>query len=252
MLLTIAAAALAGLFAGSILNAAAVRVPRREAVFRNLWRCLHCGRRSWASGFVPVLGYMAAKGRCPHCGSRIPPAFPAGELVTAGAFAVTAWRTGWTPELAAGLLLASVLIVAAHSDLRTMLIPDRIVRFSLAAGLAARILSHPLPWWDYLLGCAAGAGVMLLLALVSRGGMGGGDIKLYLFVGLMLGFKLTILSVFASSLLGSLYGAGLLLAGRYRRGMLVPFGPFIAAGSLASYWFGNEWIGVYLSWISFN
>jgi len=94
-----------------------------------------------------------------------------------------------------------------------MLIPDRIVAFALGAGLAARIVSHPLPWWEYALGSVLGAGILLILAVISRGGMGGGDIKLYLFVGMMLGYKLTLLSIFAASLLGSLYGLGLVAAG---------------------------------------
>jgi len=245
--LTVAPAALLGLIIGSFLNVVAIRLPKGESIVYPPSHCLQCGRRLRAFDLIPVLSYLFLKGKCRYCRARISPAYPVGELVTAGAFAMTAWRVGWTPELAAGLLLASVLIAAAHADLRTMLIPDRIVGFGVAAGLIARIVSHPLPWWDYALGTALGGGLMLLLAYVSRGGMGGGDIKLYLFVGLMLGFKLTLLSIFAASLFGSLYGVGLMLAGKFRRRMQVPFGPFIAAGTLAAFWFGNGWIDIYLA-----
>jgi len=245
--LVVAPAAVFGLVIGSFLNVVAVRVPRGESVIRPPSHCMHCGHRLGALDLIPVLGYIVLGGRCRYCRSRISPAYPAGEIATAAAFAMTAWRVGWTPELIAGLLLASVLIVAAQTDLRTLRIPDRIVVFALGAGLAARIVSHPLPWWDYALGSVLGAGILLMLAVISRGGMGGGDIKLYLFVGMMLGFKLTLMSIFAASLLGSLYGLGLMLAGRFRPKMALPFGPFIAAGSLAALWFGNGLIGWYLA-----
>jgi len=218
-----------------------------ESVVRPPSHCMNCRHRLGFLDLIPVLSFIVLGGRCRYCRSRISPAYPAGELAAAAAFAATAWRVGWTPELIAGLLLASVLIVIAHTDLRTMLIPDRIVVFALGAGLAARIVSHPLPWWDYALGSALGSGILLMLAVISRGGMGGGDIKLYLFVGMMLGYRLTLLSIFAASLLGSLYGLGLMLAGRFRRKMTVPFGPFIAAGSLAAYWFGNGLMEWYLA-----
>lgn len=246
LFLTVAWAAFAGLFVGSFLNVAAIRIPMGGSIVRPPSHCMHCGHRLRAADLIPVASYLLLRGKCRYCKGRIPPAYALGELAVAAAFAATAWRSGLSAELAAGLVLASVLVCSAHSDLRTMLIPDKIVFTGIALGLAARLLSHPLPWWDYALGAALGGGLMLLLAVVSRGGMGGGDIKLWAFIGMMLGFKLTLLAVFASSLLGSLYGAALMLAGKFRRRMEVPFGPFIAAGTLLAYWFGEYWINGYL------
>jgi len=244
--LTVLTAAFMGLLIGSLLNVAAIRIPGGESIVAPPSHCMHCGHRLGPLDLVPVASYLLLRGRCRYCKGRISPAYAIGELTAAAAFAVTAWRVGPDAELAAGLLLASVLIASAHSDLRTMLIPDKIVFFGLAAGLVARIFSHPLPWWDYLLGALLGGGLMLALAFVSKGGMGGGDIKLWTFAGLMLGVKLTLPAVFAASLLGSLYGVWLMLAGKFRRRMEVPFGPFIAAGALLAYWFGEQWIDGYL------
>lgn len=244
--LAVAPAAFVGLMVGSFLNVAAIRIPRGESVAFPPSRCMHCGHRLHAIDLIPVLSYLMLRGRCRYCRGRISPAYPAGEMAAAAAYAVTAWRVGPDAELAAGLVLASVLIASAHSDLRTMLIPDKIVFSGLVAGIAARLLSHPLPWWEYALGAVLGGGLMFLLAAVSRGGMGGGDIKLWTFIGLMLGVRLTLAAVFAAGLLGSLYGAGLMMAGKYRRRMQVPFAPFIAAGTLPVYWFGEQWIGWYL------
>jgi len=240
-----------GLLVGSFLNVAAIRIPKGESIVRPPSRCMHCGHRLRAGDLIPVVSYMLLRGKCRYCGGRVSPAYALGELAAAIAFAVTAWRIGASAELAAGLLLASILITAAHSDLRTMLIPDKLVFFGLAAGLAARLLSHPLSWWDYALGAVLGGGLMLLLALASRGGMGGGDIKLWAFIGLMLGIRLTLLAVFAASLLGSLYGAALMLAGRFRRRMEVPFAPFIAVGTMLVYWFGEQWIGWYMRLVTY-
>ena len=245
-MLIVVSAAFMGLLIGSFLNVAAIRIPRGESIVRPPSHCMHCGHRLRAGDLIPVLSYILLRGKCRYCGGRVSPAYALGELAAAVAFAVTAWRVGATAELAAGLLLASILITSAHSDLRTMLIPDKIVFFGLAAGLAARLFSHPLPWWDYALGALLGGGLMLLLAIISRGGMGGGDIKLWAFIGMMLGIKLTLLAVFAACLLGSLYGAGLMLAGKFRRRMAVPFAPFIAAGTLLVYWFGEQWSDWYM------
>ena len=238
-----------GLLIGSFLNVVAIRLPKGESIAYPPSHCVHCGHTLGPLDLIPVLSYVLLRGRCRYCRGRISPAYPAGELAASAAFALMAWKTGYTPELAAALLLAGVLITAAHTDLREMVIPDKLVAFGLVAGLAARFFSPPLPWWDSALGAAAGSGLMLLLAVISRGGMGGGDIKLYLFVGLMLGFKLTMLSVFAASLLGSLYGLGLAMAGKFRRRMQIPFGPFIALGALLSYSFGESWLAFYLTWL---
>jgi len=244
-----AAAALLGLIIGSFLNVVAIRLPKGESIAYPPSHCVHCGHPLRPADLIPVLSCVLLRGRCRYCRGRISPAYPAGELAAAAAFALVAWKTGFTPELAAALLLASVLITAAHTDLREMVIPDKLVAFGIAAGLAARLYSHPLPWWDYALGAAAGSGILMALAVISRGGMGGGDIKLYLFVGLMLGFKLTMLSIFAASLLGSLYGLILALAGKYRRRMHIPFGPFIALGALLTYTFGERALALYFAWL---
>jgi prepilin signal peptidase PulO-like enzyme (type II secretory pathway) len=232
---------------GSFLNVVAIRLPKGESIAYPPSHCVHCGHQLRPADLIPVLSYVLLRGRCRYCRSRISPAYPAGELAASAAFALMAWRTGCSLELIGAFLLAGVLIAASHTDLREMVIPDKLVAFGIAAGIAARLLSHPLPWWDYALGAAAGSGIMLLLAVVSRGGMGGGDIKLYLFVGLMLGLKLTILSIFAASVLGSLYGLGLMLAGKFQRRMHIPFGPFIALGAMLSYSFGESWLAVYLA-----
>src|SRR5690606_8433930 len=129
------------------------------------------------------------------------PMYPIGEAATALLFTLMAWQLGPVLELIPALLLVSILVAITISDLRYMLIPDRIVFFGYACALVLRIFIHPLPFWNYLLAFLVGGGTLYMIAWLSevilkKEGMGGGDIKLFAFIGLLLGIKLTLLTLF--------------------------------------------------------
>lgn len=128
------------------------------------------------------------------------------------------------------------------SDILYQIIQDKIL---LALGLPILIMRFfsPLdPWWDMFAGAFFGFGLFLLLAIFSKGGMGGGDIKLYFVIGLILGVKLTFISIFLSAVIGLVIA--LILKKGF--GKTIPFGPSIAVGSLISYFYGNELFNWYL------
>lgn len=127
-----------------------------------------------------------------------------------------------------------------------MTIPDKVVFTGVALALILRLFVHPLPYWNYAAAAAVGFAILYLLAVVSRGGMGGGDIKLYLFIGLILGIQLTILSLFLASVLGMVYGVAAIFAGKQKTKKPIPFGPFIAAGALLAFLYGDQWVISYL------
>ncbi|HZG88493.1 prepilin peptidase [Paenibacillus sp.] len=240
-----------GLLIGSFLNVVAIRALNKQSIVYPPSHCVHCKHRLRAWDLIPLLSYAALRGRCRYCRTRISAAYPIGEAATAALFFWTGLRFGpFDPEWLAGALLCAVLVAVVHTDLKAMLIPDRIVFPAVALAALLRAFVHPLPLWNYALAAAVGFGVLYLLAVVSKGGMGGGDIKLYLFIGLTCGFAATLLSLFAASLFGTLYGIAARLAGRTERGRPIPFGPFIAAGAILSFFYGQAWIEAYLGlWI---
>ncbi|MEH7156916.1 prepilin peptidase [Neobacillus drentensis] len=156
---------------------------------------------------------------------------------------------GWSGELVVALTLISMFMIIIVSDINYMLIPDKILIWFAGIFLLERIFWPLSPWWDSLLGAITGFTLLLIIALVSKGGMGGGDIKLYAVIGLVLGFKLALLSFFLSTLFGAVIGGLAILFKIVQRRQPIPFGPFIAAGTLTAYYWGSELIDLYLSFL---
>ncbi|HZG74711.1 MAG TPA: A24 family peptidase [Paenibacillus sp.] len=139
--------------------------------------------------------------------------------------------------------LVFVLLTVSITDLRAMLIPNAVVFPSVAAAILIRLFANPLPFWHYAAGALIGFVLLYALSAASRGGVGGGDVKLYLFVGLLCGLQATLLSLFVASLAATAFGLGARLVGRRRR--TIPFGPFIALGAIAAVLYGERWIEAY-------
>ncbi|MBE0467601.1 MAG: prepilin peptidase [Candidatus Desulforudis sp.] len=239
---------LAGLAAGSFLNVCIHRLPRRESVVRPASRCLDCGARLNAVDLVPVLSWLVLRGRCRYCGLPINPRYPLVELLTGSAFAGAYLAIGPDPfALAKALFFVALLIVAAFTDLEHMLIPNRLILAGLAGGAVFAVVLPEPGVVSALAGTAACGGLLLLLAVVSRGGMGGGDVKLAAVVGLFLGLPLGLLVLFVASLLGSAAGIGMRLGGVLKRGEPLPFGPFIAAGAVVALFWGDAVLDWYLA-----
>ncbi|MEF3303761.1 prepilin peptidase [Paenibacillus sp. GYB003] len=233
-----------GLLTGSFLNVVALRSLTGESIVLPPSRCVRCKHPLKPTDLIPLLGYLLLRGKCRYCRGPISPVYPAVEAAVALSFALIYREIGWSAELLPGFLLVSVLAAVVVTDLKSGIIPDRIVFPCMAMAAVLRLGVHPLPLWDYAAAFFAGSGILWLLAVVSKGGMGGGDIKLFALIGLLLGLKLTLLALFAASLAGTLYGVGMLLAGRLRRKQAVPFGPFIATAALPVYLWGSPMLAV--------
>jgi len=183
---------------------------------------------------------MFQGGKCRQCQAGISPLYPIIELTTGLLFVIAALLLGWTPELCVALTLISLCVIVFVSDYTYMIIPDKVLLFFLPLFLLERIFIPLSPWWDSLLGAAAGFGLLLLIAVVSKGGMGGGDIKLYGVLGIALGFKFVLLSFFLAVFFGAFLGGIGMLIGKVKKGKAIPFGPYICLGVLISYFFGDK------------
>lgn len=241
---------IAGLVLGSFYNVVGLRLPRGESLVHPRSHCTSCGRTLSAWELIPVVSYLALRGKCRSCGAGVSPIYPLFELSTGLLFVLSFSVFGFQPELAVALLFISMLIIITVSDLSTRLILNNVLLFFLAPLLLLRLTIAPLdPWWDSLAGGAAGFGLLLLTAVLSKGGMGGGDIKLYGVVGLVLGLSGMLLSLFLAAFIGLLAGiAGMMMKG-WGRKTEVPFGPFIAAGALTAYFTGDRMIAAYMQLI---
>ena len=234
-----------GLVLGSFYNVVGLRVPKGESIVNPPSHCTSCGKRLTALELIPVLSYLIQGGKCKGCGVKVSPIYCFTEIITALLFALCYVKFGFTAELAVALLFVSLLVIINVSDIAYMLIPNKILLFFLPFLIVARIISPLEPWWDSLLGAVIGFSMLLLIAVVSKGGMGGGDIKLFFLIGLVLGTIHTLLTLFLASVVGMIVGIIVLKVRGQGRKTPVPFGPSIAVGALLAYFYGNQLIEWY-------
>jgi leader peptidase (prepilin peptidase)/N-methyltransferase len=249
-----AAAGVLGLCIGSFLIVVALRIPKQQSFIYPPSQCVHCQHKLGVFDLIPVFSFLFLRCRCRYCKTSISLIYPVGESMAAVSFALLAWSIGLQPELLPAFFLAAILTAVTMTDLKYRLIPDKIVLFAVMIGLPLRIWTHPLPLWNHLLAMVIGGGTLYAIAWVSllllrKEGMGGGDIKLFTFIGLMLGIKLTLLTLFAASLIGTIFGLIQIMLGRMDRERAMPFGPFICIGAILSYVWGNDGIQWYFSLI---
>lgn len=238
-----------GLVFGSFYNVVGLRVPKKESIVTPPSHCVNCNRRLHALELIPVFSYLFLRGKCRTCGVKVSPIYAFTELVTGILFAFAMWKVGLTWELAVALLFISLLVIINVSDIAYMLIPDKILLFFLPLLIVGRILSPLEPWWDSIVGAALGFSLLLLIAIISKGGMGGGDIKLFLLIGLVLGTFDTLLTLFLASVIGMFVGGIVRWVRRQGRKTPVPFGPSIAIASIIVYFYGDQLIDLYINLI---
>jgi leader peptidase (prepilin peptidase)/N-methyltransferase len=242
---------LTGLCIGSFLNVVIYRLPRRESFITGRSRCPLCGHTLAWYDLLPLLSFLFLLGRCRYCRAVISPRYPLIELLTGALFALLYLSFGLTAAFVKYAFFAAFLIIVSMIDLEHYIVPDRLVTAGLAGGILLGVFSKDRGLFSVLLGAGVAAGFLLLVALLSKGGMGGGDIKLAFVTGLFLGWPLGPLGIFLGSCLAGITGVFLLALRLKGRKDPIPFGPFIALGSLLSLLRGNEllaWYFRHLNW----
>jgi leader peptidase (prepilin peptidase)/N-methyltransferase len=237
--LIFALVAAVGLAVGSFLNVCIYRLPRHESLLLPASHCPACGRAlTWYEN-IPVLSWVALRGRCRTCGTRISVMYPLVELA-AGAIAV-AWYVhfGLSFLFASRLVFALALLVLFVIDLQERILPNMITVPGAIVGLALSFFGPPEQpgWRDSFIGLLAGGGGLWLLAEVwlrvrHEEGMGLGDVKMLAMIGAFLGWKVMFLTVMLSSVLGSVVGFAIIAARIGDRKYQLPFGTFLALVAL--------------------
>ena len=235
-----AACALLGLLVGSFLNVVIWRVPRKESVVAPRSHCPGCDALISPRDNVPVLSWILLRGRCRHCQTKISVRYPLIEIGCAALFAALGARFAHSWALPAYLVLGAGLIALSAIDLEHYILPNRIVYPLGIAAVPLLALGAGLDgdWWAFvraLIGAVCAFAALFAIHVASPRGMGFGDVRLSFVLGLYLGY-LGALDVVVGLFLGFLYGAliGIALMAFRKRGRRqhIPFGPFLAAGTL--------------------
>ena len=297
------ASVLLGLTFGSFLNVCIYRLPRDMSVLNPRWSaCPHCKRPIAFYDNVPVLSWLLLRGRCRKCQAAITPRYLAIELLTAALFLACAWHFGMTLATVKYCALSFLLLGLIFTDAETKLLPDKMTLTGLGLGivfslfvpvndLASQFLpgvvslpvdgdisARMLSLLDSVLGAVVGASFIYgagAIYLRARGieGMGFGDVKLMAMIGAFLGVKLTVFTIFAASIVGSLFGVSTIfmvwlkrtrrfverrhLAAREARRRAwqsaqtmyrhyeMPFGVFLGSMAMVAFFFGQRFLEWY-------
>ncbi len=243
---------LLGLLFGSFLNVCIYRLPREEFVFNYPSHCPECKRKLGLLDLIPLLSYIILEGKCRYCEVSISPRYPVVEILTGIVFLTTYMSIGFHPGLIKYLFFFSVLIVVFFIDLDHKIIPNSLVLVILTWGILWQIFWPEISWVESLSGALLGGGFLLVLAVISRGGMGGGDIKLMFAAGFYLGPFLTSTALFIGFFSGAAVGIALILLKIKKRKDYIPFGPFLSLGIFLAVLWGRDIIDVYLSFIGLH
>ncbi|MCG9967226.1 prepilin peptidase [Pelotomaculum terephthalicicum JT] len=234
-----------GAAVGSFLNVCICRMPVGKSVIRPPSHCPDCRYRLRIFDLIPILSYLFLKGKCRYCGRRIAWQDPVVELVTGLLFVLALAKYGITFGVLRPVVLFAVIVPATVFDLRYKIIPDEL-------NLAGLVLGVPLMFeskealFSCVIGFLAGGALLFVIALVSRGGMGGGDIKLAAVLGLLLGWKQLLIALFLAFAAGSVAGMTMLMLKLARLKEPIPFGPYLALGSAFAILAGDKVIKWYL------
>ena len=240
--------ALFGLLVGSFLNVVIYRVPRKESIVSPRSACPTCHAPIAPRDNVPILSWLCLRGRCRNCHSPISMRYPLIEAATAGLFAGVAARIGFSWTLPAYLVLAAGLLALACTDIEHLLLPKRIVYpvLGLVGALllaAAGITGH----WHNLLIAIVSAAVWFVIFFamnaISPRALGFGDVRLAPVLGLALGWlgvRYVLLGFFAANLIGAVIGIALIASKRMSRQQQIPYGVFLAVGTLLAIFAGPE------------
>jgi len=255
-----------GLCVGSFLNVLIYRLEdkKRKSLGGRSF-CPHCEKQIKWHDNIPVISWLILQGKCRSCKKEISVQYPLVELVTGLIFAMigyffVAFDFGQarmtelvTIDLLFWLFFASSLIAIFVYDLKHQIIPDEIIYTILVVGLvyvgANTLLGgNTQSLIDHLLSGFLAGGFFYSLAAISKGKwMGGGDIKLVAFMGLVLGWQNVLVALYVSFILGAIVGIFTLLSGKKKLGSKIPFGPFLVIGTFTGLLFGEKIISFYVN-----
>jgi leader peptidase (prepilin peptidase)/N-methyltransferase len=246
----------AGLLIGSFLTVVVDRVPQGGSVNTPPSRCGSCGLRLGPLDLVPVFSWLALRGKCRRCRAPIGIDPIVIELSNAGLYVLMAIRfDDMRAAIPAYCILMSVLLAQTWIDLKTKRLPREITYTGIVLGaialtIAAVVVDEPERVWMMALGAAIALATMWVIYVASRGGMGDGDVRLAPLLGMYLGWLnpgIVLPGLFFGFLAGAVVGVVMMALDRAGRRTAVPFGPFLALGTVVAIFVGQHFVDLVLA-----
>ena len=238
-----------GLCIGSFLNVVIYRLPRGQSLVTPPSRCRNCGYLLRWYDNVPVLSWLSLRARCRNCGTPVSWQYPIVELITGGLFLLVVWLTPIGPLLFSRLLLVCILVALFGIDLEHQILPNSITLPGIVIGVIFSLVAPP-GLRDSLIGVLLGGGILYAIAGAyylwrREEGMGMGDVKMLAMVGAFLGWKAVLVTLVLSSFSGAIIGVLLMAVQRGNMKYALPFGTFLAIGTVIAMLVGDPLIAWY-------
>ncbi|QIB26473.1 prepilin peptidase [Caloranaerobacter azorensis] len=238
-----------GLIIGSFLNVCIYRIPKGESIVYPPSHCTNCNTRLKAIDLIPVFSYLLNKGRCRYCGERISLQYPFVEIFNGLIYLLLFYKFGLSFNLIKYLFLTSLLIVISVIDYKHQIIPNSILLFGFFTILIFKLLYYSkAELLNSILGLLIGGLIFSIIVIVSRGGMGGGDIRLIALLGFFFGWKHLLLLMLLSFVIGAFFSIILLLLKIKSMKDFIPFGPFISIAAIITIFYGDTLISYYINY----
>ncbi len=235
-----------GLIIGSFLNVVIYRLPRRKSIVYPPSECPSCNTKIKFYDNIPVISYLILGGKCRTCKTKIPVRYPIIELLTGISAVLVYLKWGLSIDFAFMFLYMALMIALSVIDLDFKIIPDEINFVGAVSGFIYAFFRQDLSVLDALLGAVVGSGLLFLVGYLylkfrKIEGLGLGDVKLMIFIGMYVGWFGALFTIFIGSLLGAV--VGILYTSIFKvgdkRSFQLPFGPFLAFASIIYIFFGE-------------
>jgi leader peptidase (prepilin peptidase)/N-methyltransferase len=224
-----------GTILGSFYNVVGFRLPKQESLIKPPSHCPKCNHRLKPLELIPIISFLIQGGKCKKCKTKISWFYPTFEFTTGCLFALSYYLFGLSWNLVIALLFISMILIIIISDYLYLIIPDEVlivfgilllISITISSGLKVGGLS--------LLEGIIAFLIKLLLKktgdfIFKKESMGGGDIKLMLIIGMVIGYKLAIINIFLASVIGLPVAFIILLK---KKNHVIPFGPFLGLASI--------------------
>lgn len=220
---------------GSFYNVVGYRIPKGESILYPSSHCPKCNHKLKPMELIPVLSFLFLGGKCKNCSEKISWFYPIFEFTSGILFALCFVVFGYSLECLFYIVFISMLLIIIISDYQTMIIPDSVLIVSLGILIIIKFFMSSIEVVGMSLLAGVGAFIFMLLLklfgdfLFKKESMGGGDIKLMAIYGFVLGFPMSIVSVFLAAIIGLPIS---LLVLKSKKNHEIPFGPFLAVSAI--------------------
>lgn len=244
-----------GLLIGSFLNVCIYRIPKEESIAFPSSHCPNCSHKLKWYDNIPLFSYLILRGECRYCSAKISPQYPVVEALNAIIYIILFFSFTSFIDFIFYALISSVLIVITFVDLKEMIIPDIFIVIILILSVLHKVLNYFIygispQLLNSLGGLLIAGGLFLAIVILSRGGMGGGDVTLIGALGFVVGIKNILLTIFLSFILGAIISIALLATKIKTRKDPIPFGPFIVLAFFIVLLYGEDLVNIYWSIMS--